>query len=262
MAIYEKNCVVIITGASVDIGRAFANSFASKLNSNSLLILSSRSLEKINHVKEQLKNDFPNVNVATVEWGNKPISPRASDYKGDLQRIAKDKSFDVAIVVHNAVVAGDLSEHVSNFGNNLNKLQFVLNVNLFSILALTTAFVEVFEAVPKKFLVNMTAHSVHVPIPTFGYSSISKAGVEMGLNVLAKENPDVKVLHYDPVLVDTEGTRSLMKDTVNETVRGFFKSFYEENKLLTASDVADNLVKLLAQDSFESGSVVEASDVL
>jgi hypothetical protein len=69
----------------------------------------------------------------------------------------------------------------------------VLNVNLFTVLALTTAFVEVFEKIPKKFLVNMTAQSVAVPIPSFGYSTISKAGLEMGLNVLAKENPDIKV---------------------------------------------------------------------
>lgn len=41
--------------------------------------------------------------------------------------------------------------------------------------------------------------------------------------------------------MDTEGTRSIIKDTVNEMVRVMFKSFYDENKLLTASHVADNL---------------------
>lgn len=51
MAFYEKKCIVIVTGASVDIGRAFANSFASKMNANSVLVLSSRSSERIDLVK-------------------------------------------------------------------------------------------------------------------------------------------------------------------------------------------------------------------
>lgn len=37
--------------------------------------------------QQQLNSDFPQVNVVTVEWGNRPISPRASDYKTDLQKV-------------------------------------------------------------------------------------------------------------------------------------------------------------------------------
>jgi len=51
-------------------------------------------MEKIELVKQELAIEHPTVPVAVVEWGSKPISPRASDYKSDLQ---KDKSFDVAI---------------------------------------------------------------------------------------------------------------------------------------------------------------------
>lgn len=52
---------------------------------------------------------------------------------------------------------------------------------------------EVFGQASHKVVVNLTAGSADKAFPSYGYNSICKSAKKMALNILAKENMDVKV---------------------------------------------------------------------
>jgi NAD(P)-dependent dehydrogenase (short-subunit alcohol dehydrogenase family) len=119
----------------------------------------------------------------------------------------KSSGFSNAILVHNAAVIGNLSQAIRQIGHHLPAFQVsphfsfsincifedTLNVNLISFLALNTAFLDVFKAAAHKTIVNLTGSSAQVPYPSFGYTAMAKASRQMALNILAKEEKDVKV---------------------------------------------------------------------
>jgi len=273
MSFEKKKSVVVITGATGPVGSKFAERFAETLAPQSLLILSSRSRSRLGDLKEHLEEKNPDLTIAIVEWDlNKPdvevfradleqVTDTSINYAGTPIKLRSAK-FENAILVHNAAVLGDMSHKVAQFGFHLHEVQECLNVNLLSLLALNSAFLEVFKGIHKKKIVNLTAPSATNANPSFGYTSISKSAKLIALNILAKEEPSVKVLHFDPVFVDTEALREIRDYSHDETIRNRFQGFYDQDILLTGDQVAHALVKVLDEDEFESGDIVKATDAL
>uniref|UniRef100_A0A914WVQ5 Uncharacterized protein n=1 Tax=Plectus sambesii TaxID=2011161 RepID=A0A914WVQ5_9BILA len=201
----------------------------------------------------------PNVEVFRADLAQ--VTDTSINYAGTPIKL-KSSKYEQAILVHNAAVLGNMSHKVSQFGNHLDIVQESLNINLLSLLAVNTAFFDVFKGIQKKRIVNMTAPSASNANPSFGYTSIAKSAKQIALNILAKEESGVKVLHFDPVCVDTEALREVRDHSHDESIRTKFHGLYDQNVLLTGEQVATALVNILSEDKYESGAVIKATEAL
>jgi len=267
----DKKSVVIITGATGPIGSNFALEFAKHLSASSLLILSSRSRSRLGALRDQIHDANPDLTVALIEWDL--AHPDAKVFRDDIHKVTetsinyagtpirlKSSKYEQAILIHNAAILGDMSHRVKDIGIHVEELQESFNVNVVSLLALSSIFLDIFKNANVKTIVNMTAPSANEAYPSFGYTSISKSAKQMALNILAKEEPEIKVLHFNPVAVDTEAFRDIRDHSHAEDIRHLFAGFYTNKKLLDAKQVAHALVHVLSTNKFTSGDVVTATD--
>jgi len=107
----------------------------------------------------------------------------------------------------------------------------------------------------------MSAGSANKPLPSLGLTGMVKSSRQMTLSVLAKESPDVVVLHFDPEGVDTESLRAIRDQSHSQEIRNWIAGFYEKNEVFEADYVVEALLKTLNEGKYESGSSVKASEV-
>lgn len=259
-SIWDSKMVCLITGASQYVGAKMAEIFAEKMGDGSKLILTSRSAERLKNVKTTLTKLKPNLNVVLLEWDLR--DPKREKYEQDLrQAMGNDLStYKSSLIVHNAAQLGSMGRKVIEM-KDPKELQEQLNVNLVAMLVLNSVWLDLVGKVPKKYVVNMTAPSATNARPCFGMTSLVKSSRQISLTILSKENPEVKVLHFDPGAVDTESLRACRDDSHDPKIRDWIKGFYDRGEVLESEKVVRALQKTLHENKFESGGYVSAYDV-
>ena len=63
----------------------------------------------------------------------------------------------------------------------------------------------------------------------------------MVLNVLTLEEKDIKVLHFDPLAVDSDSLRAIRDKAHDEHIRKWIAQIYDSNQVLTGEMVANVL---------------------
>jgi len=257
-ATFDGKMVCLITGASQNVVSSFAHAFALKMAPGSTLILSSRSADRLATVQQEIVKSVKNpIKVMLVEWDTK--TPNAEKFKHDIANaIGNDvRSFQSAIIVHNAFQLGNLTKFVTDLKDPA-ELQDQLNINVVSPLVLNAIWLDAVKAVKNKIVVNVTAPSTTKALPSFGMTAIGKAPVYLALSILAKECPEVKVLHFDPGMVDTDGLRQIRDTSHFEEIRTWVKSYYDKGELLEQDQTAQGLIKILTDNAFQTGEYVSA----
>jgi len=259
----SKKSICLVTGASQYLGAQIATALAETIAPGSKLILSSRSTDRLQKVRDDIQQKVgkDKIDIQLVQWDLR--KPDAQQYERDLKKAltgSKIDNFDVALVVHNAAQIGDLSKKVIDF-NNVQELQDQLNINLVSMLALNSVWLELVKNAKKKLVVNMTAGSATTARPSLGLTGMVKSSRQMTLSVLAKESLDVQVLHYDPGAVDTEALRAIRDESHSKEIREWIAEYYEKDEVLTADHVVQGLIRTLDDGKFESGSYVNAYNI-
>lgn len=261
-SIFDGKSICLVTGASQNLGAAFAQALASKLAPGSILILSSRSADRLAGVQQEIVKSVKGLlKVILLEWDLK--KPNADKFRKDLQQaVGSDISaYHSAIIVHNAFQLGNLTKYAVDLKDPA-ELQESLNINVVSPLVINAIWLEVVKAVPKKVVVNVSAPSATKALPSFALTALGKSPVYLVLSILAKENPDIKVLHLDPGMVDTEGLRQIRDTSHYAEIRNWIKSFYDKGELLVPQETSGALVKLLETDAFQSGDYINAYTVV
>jgi len=129
---WGRKTVCLVTGASQNIGRAFAESVASKLAPDSLLILTSRTSDKLGVVRQGAYEINPSLRIELLEWDL--AHPDGQKYKNDLNEILNILEYDVrdfqlALIVHNARTSGEQPKQINEM-IEAQYLQQHLNINL------------------------------------------------------------------------------------------------------------------------------------
>ncbi|KAI1722811.1 short chain dehydrogenase domain-containing protein [Ditylenchus destructor] len=268
--------VVVITGATGVLGHAFSLQIARLVPSGSHLVLSSRSSENLCNLKDAILRINQDVQVSTLVWDLN--NPDFRQYEDELQsatnslrnfagqpiRLRSVNSFHSAVLIHCAAEIGDYSKTVQQIGADLDPLKNILNVNVVSLLAVSTAFLNIFgggKAAKYKAIVNLTAPCAENAYASFGHDAISKAAKKMALDVLSKERPDVKVLHFNPVAVESPAFYAIRDHSHDVEVKAAFQSISKHHKTYTAEHVAAVLCDILNDFLFESGAVIGTNDV-
>jgi sepiapterin reductase len=257
--VHSKKTLCLITGASQFLGSHLAQAIAQVVAPGSTLILSSRSTERLEKVRHDIRAKVGDkVDVKLVQWDLR--HPNAEQYEHDLKRALEGKhvkDYEVAVIIHNAAQLGDMKRKVEDM-RNVQELQEQLNINLVSLLVLNSVWLSLVKHARKKVVVNMTAGSATTARPSLGLTTMVKSSRQLTLTVLAREAPDVQVLHFDPGAIDTDSLRAIRDDSHSVEIRDWIKGFYDRDEVLTAEHVVNSLLKTLHEDQFESGGYVSA----
>jgi len=259
-AFWGRKTVCLVTGASQNIGRAFAESVASKLAPDSLLILTSRSSDKLGLVRQAGYEINPSLRIELLEWDL--AQPDGRKYKNDLNEILTilkfdPRDFELAMIVHNARTSGEQPSQVIDM-IDAAFIQQHLNINLVSMFVANSAFWSVFGQAREKVLIDMTA----LPETAYGLTSISKASRTIALNILGNECPDIRVLHYSPGAVDSSMLQTIIKSTSDPLVFHRIHELYEQNKILKPKQTIEALLKFLGENEIDPCMEIDAQQLL
>nr|XP_046243732.1 sepiapterin reductase b isoform X2 [Scatophagus argus]XP_046243734.1 sepiapterin reductase b isoform X2 [Scatophagus argus]XP_046243735.1 sepiapterin reductase b isoform X2 [Scatophagus argus] len=235
-------CICIITGASKGFGRALAHEVSCFLMSGSVLILVARSENLLQQLKEELQSITEEQQLVVH-----CIAADLSTKEGlnETVRVARQEAvneIDHVLLINNAASLGNISQFATF--SDLDEVNSYLSFNLSSSLVLTAGILQVFPCRPglRWTVVNVSSVFALKALPCWVLYCTAKAARNMMFNVLAKEEPNVKVLSYSPGPMDTE----LQKDI--QRLTGVI------NQLLPCQEPAAKLMKLLLDNDFPSGA--------
>ena len=180
---------IIITGASRGIGAAAARG-AAELGAN--VVLNARS-----------EADLAGVARSISEAGGKVlVVPGDVSRQDDCVRLVKsavERFGGLDVVVNNAAILEPLSSFATSTPEALERA-FAVNVLGPLMLAQAAAV----HLRPRKgCIVNVTSVVATLPVSGIGAYCASKAALNMCNHVLAKEEPELTVIAFDPGMVDT-----------------------------------------------------------
>uniref|UniRef100_A0A8B9P4N3 Sepiapterin reductase n=1 Tax=Apteryx owenii TaxID=8824 RepID=A0A8B9P4N3_APTOW len=135
--------------------------------------------------------------------------------------------------------------------------------NVTSALCLTSAALKAFGQRPGvgRTVVNVSSLCAVKPFKNWALYCGGKASRDMMFQVLALEEPDVRVLNYAPGPLDTDMQLLARTKTGDAEMRQHFQSLQESGQLIDCTVSARKLLKLLEEDTFRSGAHVDFYDV-
>jgi len=126
-------------------------------------------------------------------------------------------------------------------------IERALRINCLAPLRIANALTEIAQAQHRSFLVlNVSSGAACRPIRGWQAYCSSKAAYKMALDVLAAENPHVRVVHFDPGVMDTpmqQLIRGQQEADMPEVAA--FRGYQEEGLLKATPTVAAELILLM-----------------
>ncbi|XP_027761417.1 sepiapterin reductase-like [Empidonax traillii] len=258
----------VVTGASRGFGRSLARLLAPRLGPGSLLVLLARSAEPLAELAAELRGTGGT--GGTGDTGLRVLSLAADLGCEDglrkataaLREVLPAEPFGRLILVNNAGSLGDISKSFLDL-TDPDEINAYLAFNVTSALCLTSTALQAFGKRPgcRRSVVNISSLCALKPFRSWALYCSGKAAREMMFQVLALEEPDVRVLSYAPGPLDTDIQLLARTETGDLEMRRFFQSLQESSKLIDCTVSAQKLVKLLEEDTFQSGAHVDFYDI-
>ena len=176
------------------------------------------------------------------------------EYLGiDFNRIDKieslinlDSSNEAVVLINNASTIDPIEKSCNLV---LSELENTIRVNCIAPLGLARALAIRTEEINAKLLIiNITSGASKRPIQGWMAYCVSKAAAVMALDVLALENRHVKLIHFDPGVMDTDMQRMIrlqLPDTMPDV--NTFKKFKDELLLKQPREVAKKILSIIKE---------------
>lgn len=252
--------VCVLTGASRGFGRALAPQLARLLSPRSVLLLSARSDSALRQLKEELGAQQPGLRVelAAADLGTEAGVQHLLSVVRELPR---PEGLQRLLLINNAGTLGDVSKGFLNL-NDLAEVNNYWALNLTSMLCLTSGTLNAFPDSPglSKTVVNISSLCALKPFKGWGLYCAGKAAREMLCQVLAVEEPSVRVLSYAPGPLDTDMQQLARETSVDPELRSSLQKLKSEGKLVDCGASAQKLLSLLQKDTFQSGAHMDFYD--
>ncbi|NXI52890.1 SPRE reductase, partial [Chloroceryle aenea] len=247
--------VCVVTGASRGFGRSLARLLAPRLGPGSVLLLLARSEDQLSKkFGEQPSNDvvlgprcFAAHEVLPIAHGVGPAGHPPTT------RVLKCKP---------SGSLGDISKSFLDL-TNPEEINGYFAFNVTSALCLTSSALQAFGKQPgcSRTVVNISSLCAVKPFKNWALYCSGKASRDMMFQVLALEEPDIRVLNYAPGPLDTDMQLLARTETGDPEMRQFFQSLQESGQLIDCTVSAQKLVKLLEEDTFLSGAHLDFYDI-
>ncbi|NXL50494.1 SPRE reductase, partial [Podilymbus podiceps] len=241
--------VCLVTGASRGFGRGLARLLAPRLGEGSVLLLLARSAAPLAELAAELRDTGTGLRVECV----------AADL-GCEQGLRR-----AAAALREVLPAGSLGDISKSFLDLTDPAEinnyFAFNVT--SALCLTSAALQAFGRRPgsSRTVVNISSLCAVKPFKNWALYCSGKASRDMMFQVLALEEPDVRVLNYAPGPLDTDMQLLARTMTGDPEMRQYFQSLQESGQLIDCTVSAQKLLNLLEEDTFPSGAHVDFYDI-
>lgn len=252
---WKRKTFVIITGASRGIGRTLAEKIAGLVNPGSLLLLISRDESSLESLRAHIKAHHPEIHVkiGLMDLSSCSESIVASTLSNSLTELElKADDFSHSICIHNAGSLGDASKRCADL-DVMDSCVTYFRLNLASVIILNSIFLKTFSYVQKT-IVNITSLCGVQPFPSLALYCTGKAARDMFFQVLAKEEPSIRVLNYAPGPVETNMLNQLRVETWNPEMKD------NTSGALTPETTCYRLIQLLAENKYPSGAHVDYFD--
>lgn len=261
----EGRTLLIVTGASRGLGRAFAESLSKCLNKDSVVVLTARSAEDLQVTAQKV--DRPEITVKTYQRDH--TKDTVDCYNLMMDEVAEVKASDESIgfetlcIVHNVGSTGRLGplsgpqdpEEIANC--------LALNYTSPAILNSVVLRKELGPSgLKRSTVINVSSLLGIQAWKSVGHYCSVKAAREMLFKVLALENPDnMRVLNYAPGPIDTEMVKGMMRDPdLDADVLEGYRKMYSDKSILRPEETAEKLARILQLDKYESGQHVDYYD--
>ncbi len=160
-----NGCNALITGASAGLGREFARQLAGRARS---LILVARREQKLNELRDELKQQHPNLSVHTHKTDLANLT-QLEELMAWLER----EKIDVDLLINNAGL-GDLGPFTTSDPRHNEQMMLV---NMVALTSLTRRLVPPMIARRCGAILNVSSSAGFLPIPGFAVYAATKAYV-------------------------------------------------------------------------------------
>ena len=160
-----NGCNALITGASAGLGREFARQLAGRARS---LILVARREQKLNELRDELKQQHPNLSVHTHKTDLANLT-QLEELMAWLER----EKIDVDLLINNAGL-GDLGPFATSDPRHNEQMMLV---NMVALTSLTRRLVPPMIARRCGAILNVSSSAGFLPIPGFAVYAATKAYV-------------------------------------------------------------------------------------
>ncbi|NXW51149.1 SPRE reductase, partial [Nyctiprogne leucopyga] len=256
--------ICVLSGASRGFGRSLARLLAPRLGEGSLLLLLARSAAPLAELAAELRSGTGTGTGLRVEYVAEDLSceeglRRASAALRELLPAAPSTRL---LLVNNAGSLGDISKSFLDL-TDPDEINTYFAFNVTSALCLTSTALQAFGKRPgsRRTVVNISSLCALKPFKNWALYCSGKASRDMMFQVLALEEPDVRVLNYAPGPLDTDMQLLARTTTGDPEMRQYFQSLQESGRLIDCSVSAQKLVDLLEEDTFCSGAHVDFYDI-
>ncbi|NWV63404.1 SPRE reductase, partial [Malurus elegans] len=196
----------VVTGASRGFGRSLARLLAPRLGPGSALLLLARFAEPLAELATELRAGATTgsdtgsgglrVQYVAADLGCEEGLRTAS---AAVRELLQDASFGRLLLVNNAGSLGDVSKSFLDL-TDLHEINAYFSFNVGSALSLTCTALRAFGARPgcSRTVVNISSLCALQPFRSWGLYCSGKAARDMLFQVLALEEPGIRVLSYAP----------------------------------------------------------------
>ncbi|XP_022360263.1 sepiapterin reductase [Enhydra lutris kenyoni] len=252
--------VCVLTGASRGFGRALAPLLARLLSPGSVMVLSARNDEALRQLEAELDAARPGLRVVRV--------PADLGVQADLQRLLgavrelpRPEGLQQVLLINNAGTLGDVSKGLVDLADPAEVNNYWA-LNLTSMLCLTSSILKAFPDSPglSRTVVNVSSLCALQPFKGWGLYCSGKAARDMMFQVLAAEEPGVRVLSYAPGPLDTDMQQLARETSMDPDLRNRLQDLKTKGELVDCKMSAQKLLSLLQKDTFKSGAHVDFYD--
>ncbi|XP_024619760.1 sepiapterin reductase [Neophocaena asiaeorientalis asiaeorientalis] len=250
----------VLTGASRGFGRTLAHLLAPLLSPGSVLVLSARSEEALRQLEAELGAEWPGLRLVRV---TADLSAEAGlqQLLGALRELPRPEGLQRVLLINNAGSLGDVSKRFVDLADPAEVNNYWA-LNLTSMLCVTSSILKAFPDSPglSRTVVNISSLCALQPFKGWAQYCAGKAARNMMFQVLAAEEPSVRVLSYAPGPLDTDMQQLARETSVDPDLRKRLQDLKTKGELVDCRISAQKLLNLLQKDKFESGAHVDFYD--
>ncbi|XP_027972156.1 sepiapterin reductase isoform X1 [Eumetopias jubatus] len=252
--------VCVLTGASRGFGRALAPLLARLLSPGSVLVLSARNDEALRQLEAELDAGRPGLRVVRVP-ADLGVEAGLQQLLGALRELPRPEGLQRVLLINNAGTLGDVSKGFVDLADPAEVNNYWA-LNLTSMLCLTSSILKAFPDSPglSRTVVNISSLCALQPFKGWGLYCAGKAARDMMFQVLAAEEPSVRVLSYAPGPLDTDMQQLARETSMDPDLRKRLQDLKTKGELVDCKMSAQKLLSLVQKDTFKSGAHVDFYD--
>ncbi|XP_030048408.1 sepiapterin reductase [Microcaecilia unicolor] len=254
--------VCVLSGASRGLGRSLALQVCPQLAAGSVLLLLARSERALADLEAELRRRFPEVQVRWVAQADLATEAGLQRALSAVRELPGAGEAQRLIVFNNAGSLGNVSKFFVDF-TDPGEVNNYFSLNITSALCLTSAILQKFPKHPglHRTVVNISSLCALQPFKSWTLYCTGKAARDMMFQVLAVEEPDVRVISYAPGPLSTDMQELARTESGDLELRQVLIDLKNKGGLIDCDVSSQKLVKLLLEDKFESGAHIDFYDI-